>query len=332
MVYQRLISATVLVPTCMAENGAKATYFNAGTWSGYQWMSSTQPIEPQKNTADECGDVPPACWASSGFACGPGAGSAGGNEQIQIDGENIILTCTASGNGIDTPSSLNAQLYMSSAHVVDGELYSQEVMNKQRKFTHGDFVWYIDKVEVDGQRRDLSDWQPTDPLVIGLYLYSPNLDFNGAVDCTHELDVEYAGWGSPLAFTSWPGVISTGIEGSPIRESTKFKSIPDNSCVGMRWAENQVTYFQWHSPNATDCTQDKIESCLLDLDPLCAHHAVPYSHMKGSCEPGGTDCIDMPISDPMTPSMNLWTTNVPNWTEAKLTLGAFKYFPAIFTV
>lgn len=309
-----------------AENGAKATYFNAGKWSGYSWMSSAQPTEPQKNTVDECGPVPPACWSSSGFSCGPGVGSAGGKDQIKVDGDNLVMTCTAKdGDGKTKPASSNAQLYMSNADVKDGDTFSQEVMDKQQKYQYGDFVWYIDTLEIDGKK----DVPFPKNLVIGLYLYSPNMKFNGAVDCTHELDVEFANWGKPLAFTSWPEAISTGKADAPIRFSEAFKQQPSNSCVGMRWKEGGVTYFQWPGANSTACTQAKIEECLSGENGKCITSIVPYSNQKGSCTSGTTKCIDTPITDAMTPSMNLWSNGPPNreWSEAKLTLGAFHYFP-----
>lgn len=288
-------------------------------------MSSAQPTEPQKNTDDECGPLPAACWSNGGFACGPGDGSAGGPDQIKIDGDKMVLTCTAKdGDGKTKPGSSYAQLYMSNASVTDGEKFSQEVMNKQQKFKYGDFAWYIDNLEVDGKKNASFPQN----LVIGLYLYSPNMKFNGNVDCTHELDVEFANWGKPLAFTSWPEAISTGKADQPIRESTTFQQQPDQSCVGMRWQEGAVTYFQWKDANAMGCTQQEIEACLSGKKD-CVTHAVPYSHHKGSCTPGTTSCIDTAITDAMTPSMNLWSNAPPKgiWGEAKLTLGSFNYYP-----
>merc|ERR1712048_646447 len=219
-------------------------------------------------------------------------------------------------------TSMNAQLYMSNANVTDGEIFSQDLINKQRTFTYGDFIWYIDTFELDGQK--VASFPSN--LVIGLYLYKPNMKFNGAVDCTHELDVEYASWGSPLAFTSWPQEISTGKVDSPIRESAAFSKQPGNSCVGIRWVEGAVTYFQWQDTSVDGCTQSKIEDCLSGA-MTCVKHAVPYSHQKGSCTAGTTSCIDTPITDPMTPSMNLWTNSQGSWHEARLTLGGFNYFP-----
>jgi len=216
---------------------------------------------------------------------------------------------------------LNAQLYMSNANVTDGEIFSQDLVRKQRSFTYGDFVWHIDTFKLDGQPASFPG-----NLVIGLYLYSPNMQLNGAVDCTHELDVEYANWGSPLAFTSWPQEISTGRVDSPIRESAAFAQEPHNSCVGMRWEEGAVTYFQWQDSSAMGCTQEKIKDCLSGA-MTCVQHAVPYSHQKGSCSAGTTSCIDTPITDAMTPGMNLWTNAQGLWHEARLTLGGFGYFP-----
>lgn len=290
-------------------------------------MSSAQPTEPQGPTDDECGPLPPACWSNAGFACGPGDGSAGGKDQVTIDGDNMVLTCTAKdGDGKTKPASSYAQLYMmaNGANVTDGERFSQEVVNKQRKFKYGDFVWYIDSVEIDGKKNVPFPKN----LVIGLYLYVPKMKFQGGVDCTHELDIEYANWGKPLAFTSWPEDISTGKADAPIRESTAFEQQPDSSCLGMRWEEGALTYFQWRGANAMACTQQDIEACLSGKKS-CIKHAVPYSKQKGSCKPGTTSCIDTPITDAMTPSMNLWSSGPPKgiWSEAKLTLGAFHYFP-----
>jgi hypothetical protein len=321
-----ILLAAISPQNAWAENGAKATYFNVGKWSGYSWMSSAQPAAPQKNTDDECGPLPPACWSSSGFACGPGDGSAGGKDQIKVDGDNMVMTCSAKdGDGKTKPASSYAQLYMSNADVKDGEQFSQKVMNKQQKYTYGDFVWYIDHVEIDGKK----DAPFPNNLVIGLYLYAPNMKFNGGVDCTHELDVEFANWGKPLAFTSWPGATSTGKVDEPIRYSQAFELQPSHSCVGMRWEEGGVTYFRWPGANAAACTQSKIEECLSGESEKCIKSRVPYSNQKGSCTPGTTACIDTQITDAMTPSMNLWSSGPPNgeWSEAKLTLGAFHYFP-----
>jgi hypothetical protein len=90
-----------------------------------------------------------------------------------------------------------------------------------------------------------------------------------------------------------------------------------------------VTYFRWQGANAMACTQQEIEACLSGKNKNCVKHAVPYSNQKGSCTPGTTSCIDTPITDAMTPSMNLWSNAPPKgiWGEAKLTLGAFHYFP-----
>lgn len=323
-----ILLAAVASQSVLAENGAKATYFNAGKWSGYNWMTSGQPTEPQRNTEDECGPLPPACWSNGGFACGPGDGSAGGKDQVKNNGDSMVLTCTAKdGDGKTKPASSYAQLYMSNTNVTDGEKFSQEVMDKQRKFKYGDFVWHIDSLEIDG-KKSVSFPQN---LVIGLYLYSPNMKFNGNVDCTHELDVEFANWGKPLAFTSWPEAISTGKADQPIRESTAFAQQADNSCIGMRWEEGAVTYYRWQGASAMDCTQQEIEACLSGKNTNCIKHAVPYSHKKGSCKPGTISCIDTPITDAMTPSMNLWSNAPPKgiWGEAKLTLGAFHYFPVV---
>jgi len=323
MVLGSMCAFAVSVQVASAENGAKATFFNAGEWSGYNWMSSAQPTVAQSTADDECGAVPPACWSSGGFACGPGSGSAGGPAQVGRDGSKLALVCTAqNGDGNTGPTSLNAQLYMSNSNVSEGESFSQDLIDKQRTFAYGDFVWYIDTFELDGQ--PVASFPGN--LVVGLYLYSPNMKYNGAVDCTHELDVEYASWGSPLAFTSWPEEISTGQVDMPIRESAAFQKEPHNSCVGMRWEEGAVTYFQWQDSSFSGCTQGQIDACLSGAT-ACVKHAVPYSNQKGSCTAGGTSCIDTPITDPMTPSMNLWTTGSGSWHEAKLTLGGFNYFP-----
>lgn len=287
-----------LIAAALAENGENSLYRYAGALGGFHWMSESQPL------SNDCTHIQP------GFAqsehCGPGNFRAEqANVEVVEKGFKLIARAPT-----DPQQVTNAQVYMCVSEeqcaALDGTTDMPAAVTNQRALGPGTFVYQIDSFN-----SSLPDGTFPSQIVLGLYLYKPNMNIQGNVDCTDELDIEFAGWGgrSTVAFTTWPPPNSS--IGYSQGTNTGLRSedmIP--GCAGFRWtAGTSVQYGLWKPVN-------------------------------GACDPedcfGHPDCNvqehrDAVPTDRMIPSLNLWWVGeksaVATGQSISVIVSDFKYVP-----
>ena len=174
VVYTLCVAAVVL-----AENGDHSLYGYVGNLGGFHWMSSTQP------TTNNCTTIHGI--ARSEY-CGPGHFRTD-QANVQVHGNGFKLTAKAPHDPLQVT---NAQLYLCASEKQcaskDGTTDMKTAVGNQMALGSGTFVYQLDSFS-----SSQADGKFPSQVVLGIYLYRPNMQMQGNVDGTDELDIEYAG-------------------------------------------------------------------------------------------------------------------------------------------
>ena len=172
-------------------------YKYVGAFDDYHWMSESQP------TANDCSKIMPP-FVESPY-CGPGLARAQ-QENVEVTAQGIKLVARVPENRSQVS---NAQLYLCSSKDQcaneDGTTDMNTAVANQRSMGPGTFVF-----QLGGFTSNRPGGEFPNEIVLGLYLYKPNMGIQGNVDTSNELDIEYHNWGggaSTVSFTTWPSTM-----------------------------------------------------------------------------------------------------------------------------
>lgn len=287
-----------LAALAAAENGDHSTYRFAGSLGGYNWMSESQP------QTNDCSKVEPA-FVQSPY-CGPGLARAQ-QSNVELTSKGFKLTAKVPA---DRSQTSNAQLYLcgsSDCASADGTTDMQTAVSKQLSFGPGTFVFQIDSFTSNRPGGAFPN-----EIVLGVYTYKPNMDIQGNVDTSNELDIEYHNWyggDSSVSFTTWA---STPIGEHMATTDTGIASasaIP--SCAAIRWFAGQsVMYGLWQ---AVDGQCDADRDCFSNPS-----NCVIKEHVDSRVP-----------TEQMIPAINLWWFGHPEGiepgSEVSVTISNFSY-------
>lgn len=205
----------------------------------------------------------------------------------------------------------NAQLYLCKSREAcasdDGTTDMKTAVANQQALGPGTFVFQLDSFTSNRPEGAFPK-----EIVLGLYTYKPNMDIQGNVDTSNELDIEYHNWSggdSTVSFTTWPSSPKGANMATSDTGISSASAIP--RCAAIRWtAGTTVEYGLWPA-------------------------------VGGSCDPadcfGKSSCVTREHRDSrvptehMIPSINLWwfgsLWGIVEGSTVSVTVSDFKYFP-----
>jgi len=295
-----VVIPSALVAHALAENGDHATYRYAGALGAFHWMSESQP------TTNDCSKVQPS-FVRSPF-CGPGLARAQ-QENVKATDKGFKLTAKIPA---DRSQVSNAQLYLCTSKDIcasqDGTTDMKTAVDNQQPLGPGTFVFQLDNFTSNRPGGAFPK-----EIVLGLYMYKPNMGIQGNVDTSNELDIEYHNWNggdSTVSFTSWPQTITGAHLATTDTGVPSASAIP--SCAAVRWiAGESATYGIWPAVDGVCDPKD----CFGKDGCVTKEHSnsqIPTEHM--------------------IPAINLWwfgsLESIATDSTVSVTVSDFKYFPA----